>query len=77
MLKQQHYIDVRGDFLGPPHQHNDNCCGLNYLLKKILRKYSIQNLKTADSVLLSLFMRDNGRDFLRPTHGHNDSYCGL
>ena len=29
---------------------------LNYLLKRILWKYSIQSLKTADSVLLSLFM---------------------
>ena len=28
---------------------------------RILRKYSIQSLKTADTVLLSLFMRDNGR----------------
>ena len=27
---------------------------------KILWKYSIQSLKTADAVLLSLFMRDNG-----------------
>ena len=34
---------------------------LNYLLKRILWKYSIQSLKTADSVLLSPFMRDNGR----------------
>ena len=46
-------------------------------VKRILRKYSIQSLKTADSVLLSLFMRDNGRDFLGPPHGHNDSCCGL
>ena len=29
--------------------------------KKIFWKYSIQSLKTADSVWLSLFMRDNGR----------------
>ena len=29
--------------------------------KEILWKYSIQTLKTADSVLLSLFLRDNGR----------------
>ena len=28
--------------------------------KKILWKYSIQSLKTADAVSLSLFMRDNG-----------------
>ena len=28
---------------------------------RILWKYSIQSLKTADAVLLSLFMRDNGR----------------
>ena len=34
---------------------------LNYLLKRILWKYSIQSLKTADSVLLSPFMRGNGR----------------
>ena len=34
---------------------------INYLQKKmILWKYSIQSLKTADAVLLSLFMRDNG-----------------
>ena len=30
-------------------------------IDKILWKYSIQNLKTADTVLLSLFMKDNGR----------------
>ena len=29
--------------------------------KEILWKYSIQSLKTVDSVLLSLFLRDNGR----------------
>ena len=34
---------------------------LNYLLKMILWKYSIQSLKTAYSVLLSLFTRGNGR----------------
>ena len=27
-VKQENYIDVRGDFLGPPHGHNDSCCGL-------------------------------------------------
>ena len=30
-------------------------------MKKVLWKYSIQTLKTADSILLSLFMKDNGR----------------
>ena len=29
-------------------------------VNRILWKYSIQNLKTADAVLLSPFMRDNG-----------------
>ena len=33
---------------------------INYLYKRILWKYSIQSLKTAAAVLLSLFMRDNG-----------------
>ena len=23
-VKSQHYIDVQGDFLGPPHGHNDS-----------------------------------------------------
>ena len=40
--------------------HNDSCCGLQIIWKEILWKYSIQNLKTADTFLLSLFMRNNG-----------------
>ena len=46
-------------------QSKDMASGPNPLLKiiwkEILWKYSIQSLKTGDSVLLSLFVRDNGR----------------
>ena len=31
-----------------------------YSVKRILWKYSIQSLKTADSILLNLFIKDNG-----------------
>ena len=36
-------------------------CYINLSDKGILWKYSIQRLKTAESFLLSMFMRDNGR----------------
>ena len=36
-------------------------CGGIIIWKVIIWKYSIQSLKTADLVLLNLFMRDNGR----------------
>ena len=39
-------------------RYNASCCDLYIIWKEILRKYSIQSLKTADPVWLSVFMRD-------------------
>ena len=41
-------------------RHKNSCCDLWIIWKEILWEHSIQSLKTADSVWLSLFMRDNG-----------------
>ena len=40
--------------------YENNATTVHAHVKKILWKYSIESLKTADSVLLSLFVRDNG-----------------
>ena len=60
LIYKQHKIDLREDFVRPPHDMTTEAV-ISKLSDK--RKFSIQKIKTADLVLLSLVMRDtcNGR----------------
>ena len=65
MKKYQHYIDARGEVLPTPHRNNDSCCNLLIIWKtdpsEIEITYNYIRKQCSDSVLLSLFMRTNGK----------------